>query len=527
MVTLIFQKPIKILRDAEDPNLSFVPVCELDLFDMLANDYESIIAEAKNRHWTMEQKILEAKKVQEEVQTTHVSQLLGTYKETVLMQLITSFGLGPFLHNDHDGGDMDTVHNTERGVFTSDKVRESYNHDFDRKNYEKDFTKIRKRKFQQSDVLLDAYTGKELTKDGRSHLDHVVSAHEIHQNDKMRLYISDEERNRMATDDRNLAMTNSSLNQSKGDLNLMEWVDKPSTDRNGTTNLEKFGVDRGKAFKKDRDARRFLKKQLIKAQSKQIVHAGVNDGLKTGAKQAIGLILYEFIISLYKELKTFFKNLTLYRKSKTVLKEFRMLMEKVAKRVLSRRKDFAGHFSSGFISGFLSNVITSIINSFFTTVKNMVRIIREGFYSFIRAIKMIVVPPRNMTPKEAVYEASKIFAVGLITCGGIALEEALRNYLLTTPLNPIAGLISSILSGILTGIVATTVIYFMDLISLHESTNELVSRTNKIQKKTVLLQQNYTLAAGDIASHDGALDYFQSMNKSDRNINDAIDFFDE
>ncbi len=129
---------------------------------------------------------------------------------------------------------MTTTHNFKKGITATQAEQakaEFYiqsNNDFEaaRAPYDgKAFKDKRKAMMQQDGPLIDAYTGKEIPKDGRSHLDHIVSAHELHKDAKNHLFMTDQERINMALDDKNLAMTNGSLNQSKGDAKMSEFLD--------------------------------------------------------------------------------------------------------------------------------------------------------------------------------------------------------------------------------------------------------------------------------------------------------------
>ena len=84
----------------------------------------------------------------------------------------------------------------------------------------------RKKDFQTQDNIMDGYTGLELPKDGRAHLEHIVSAKENHDNTAFRVLFDKEEMHTIINDKQNTLYTDSSLNQSKGDSALSDWVDR-------------------------------------------------------------------------------------------------------------------------------------------------------------------------------------------------------------------------------------------------------------------------------------------------------------
>ncbi|MNW41844.1 hypothetical protein D3C74_189980 [compost metagenome] len=188
------------------------------------------------------------------LQNSHIKKLLLQYKETVLTTIISQFGLGPIFDSYKNGGNVTTLHNAEKGIFANKADEDQYTEAFDRGNYEKDFPKKRKLNFQTSIEITDDYTGKVLKKDGTTHLDHVISAKAIHSNNGARLYMNAEQRDEMATSERNLAWTDSSLNQSKNDKDLEQWMDRENKRSPGKTNAQHYEINREAAVKKNIEA---------------------------------------------------------------------------------------------------------------------------------------------------------------------------------------------------------------------------------------------------------------------------------
>ncbi|WP_157406116.1 hypothetical protein [Neobacillus drentensis] len=80
----------------------------------------------------------------------------------------------------------------------------------------------------------------------------------------------------------------------------------------------------------------------------------------------------------------------------------------------------------------------------------------------VKAFKLLINPPADMTRKQALIEASKILTTAVVTSVGVILTESFATYLKTTPLVAFADLIAGVLGGILTGIVAVTLVYLID-----------------------------------------------------------------
>jgi len=423
--------------------------------------------------------------------------LINQCKSTVMSSIVGPFGLGKVLNTDKNGGNVTTLHNFNKQVeamrngseerfvatdsdFSKAKDFVDSTKNYDRTKYEKGNFKIGREKVKKQDTIIDAYTGKEL-KNG-FHYDHVVSAKEINDDPKNYLFMSESERIAMATHDKNLKPTAPGLNTSKNDKNLKVWENEQATySPKGVTNSQKYGTDKNKTSKIDKEARNYIKKtQLrnqINKQGKELVSTGVNQGLMQGSSQAIGVLLSEFTESVFFEIKDImkygFKNGNL---DTTFIEVLKFRLNRIKNRILDKWKDAIIVFKDGLISGFLSNLVTTIINSFKTTSKKIVRIIREGFSSLCKALKLLLNPPKEMTMKEVLHEASKLFAVALVTSGGILIEEHISKYMDKIPFGD---KITSVIMGIITGITTVVVVYMIDkLVLLGVNRKKIIEYTN-------------------------------------------------
>ncbi|KAB2865576.1 MAG: hypothetical protein F9K39_01250 [Exiguobacterium chiriqhucha] len=417
------------------------------------------------------------------LEESHLQILMKQYKEIAFTKVIQEFGLGPFLNDYKKGGNVTTLHNAQEGVFADQEVEarfsRGYSQEVREEMYEKDFAKMRKREFKQNDSITDEYTGQSLNKDGRTHRDHVVSASEIHQNDEARLYMTDEARGKMAVDEQNLAWTNGSLNQSKGDKDFKVWLDSPNPKDPTQTNRDRYGVDEQAAMEKYIEAKKHVKKSVTKAKhtyyAKNLAKTGASQGLRVGAKQAIGLFLYELQHTLFKELKVFFKSFKQFTNWDARIEAFKQCLERVYAHMMQQMKRFATAFTDGFIGGFMGNLLTVFINTFMTTSKNLARLINDGVTGLWSAFKLLCQPPEGMTSQTAIKEATKLVVAAVATTVGVLLTESFVTYLQTTPFAMFAQLIGGLIGGILTGIVVATLMYAIDelVASLHKL-NELM-----------------------------------------------------
>lgn len=197
---------------------------------------------------------------------------------------------------------------------------------------------------------------------------------------------------------------------------------------------------------------------------KNTLKTSAGEGAKMGFQQAVGFLLDELFCQIVWEASDWWKN----RKSVDgFLKEFKVRAGRIAENLIQKWDQFFVQFGKGFLSGFISNLVTVIINTFFTTAKRLVRVIREGFFSLMKAVSVILFPPEGMTFAQASHEGLKLlFGTGILV-GGILLEEVVEDMIMAIPLlGAISSFVSPVIIGALTAICASFTAYFIDQIDL-------------------------------------------------------------
>ena len=185
----------------------------------------------------LEEAITELNSLKEQYSQRDSATLLQLCKDNVIETITSQFGLASLFINSQDGGNVTTTHNFEKGITATKGDEQKYNSwqemkakkwDDVRKEtgYDKPLPKMRKEVFQTKEVIIDEYTGRPLPKDGRAQLDHIVSASEIENKSSANLFMTPEERAKMATNEKNLAWTEGSANQSKGKEKMSDWLGK-------------------------------------------------------------------------------------------------------------------------------------------------------------------------------------------------------------------------------------------------------------------------------------------------------------
>lgn len=395
-------------------------------------------------------------------------------KNVVLESIIKPFGISKIIFEDKEGGNITTINNFEKGVTATEEDSNKYqnweksNEKFDRNPYNKDFSKKRKEALQKSESIEDIYTGKELPKDGRAQYDHITSAREIEGDSKNNLFMNSRERVDMANSKENLGFTYSSANQSKSDKDLKKWANEKNAKNPTKTNSEVYGLNKDLLEKEYQKSKTHVKsnqmKAQIKKQGKEILETGAKEGFKMGLQQSLGLLLKEFSEAIFFEIKDIYTNgfSNGYKEEKFFI-ILRERLRIISSKILDKWENIVSAFGEGFVSGFFSNLITFIINSFKTTGKRMVKVIREGFYSFIKAIKVLLNPPEGFSNRQAAHESLKLLSAGIVTSFGLILEEGLEKFLNSMPIiGLIANIITPVIMGIMVGLLSILIVYMID-----------------------------------------------------------------
>lgn len=408
--------------------------------------------------------------IRQKYQTKHLDTLLESAKDSVIQSVVGPFGIGHLIaKGDKDGGNVLTEYNArkvyEAGRKNTIHTQGSAKYDrnsyvgngsgYDRvaKNYKNKKT-IQSTESVGAPVVKDEYSGDRILRDFAD-VDHVIPIERFHYLNGG-FMISKDERQKFATDEDNFALTHRSINRSKGSKSNQE--------------ADHQKMDGRRTRPRDRRAEKTAERHAPTTRDKIIYYgregasAAAGSGAKMGIQQATGILLQELTEGLFEEAKDIFHNglredsggigVALARRAKTVLA-----------RIKEKWRDVLEAFGDGAISGFLSEIVTIVVNKFATTAKRMVRIIREGFFALMRAIKLLVFPPNDMTKREAADAALKLIATALTTAGGVLAEEAVETALAAL-VGPLAPYVAPVVMGILAGLASALTVYTLDKLDL-------------------------------------------------------------
>lgn len=407
--------------------------------------------------------------------------LFDSTKEVVVDQLLRPLGLSrrDLAANDKEGGPVTTLNNFKDGVTATTEDEASYKewqksiNDFDDKPYRgNDFKKIRKSKLQEGGPLIDGYSNKEIPKDGRSHLEHITSAHEIETDPKSHLGMNLKERVDMASADENLTMIDASMNQSKGEKDLQEWRHSQNSKDKSKTNGEYYEVDDDSANQQYAKSKGHVNKTTSKEYHGKLVRetleTSVSAAKNVGLQQAIGSLFSDLISAIFGEVKDIFANGFKTSPDHGFWVSLKERLQRVAKSIVGNWESVLRALQNGImgaINAFVSNICTVVINTLVKTSKNMVRIIRESFLSLMKALKVMLSPSQGVSFKEGAHEASKVLASGVVVSLGIFADEAISTYLSGFAI-PFSDVISGVISGLVTGLGSLLVVYMLDKLDL-------------------------------------------------------------
>jgi len=483
-----FKKRQQIKKQTESQPLSSMAglVDQSDIDEMLSEDLDVSRVEnlkyATNITCSFEADPHEVKSLIEGLRQAfnheRFEQLMVDTRRDVVFAISGPFGLGKVLAAyDKNGGNVTTVNNAQQGVYadSDDKyVRKDY--DSAKNSQGQQFSGAGKNsvganstrsKMDSRGMVKDEFTGREESASTTSP-DHIFSLSDFHRNGGFML--DKREKADFATDVDNLAQTNRSINQSMQDTDKETWMSKSATKDNSVTNAEYFDVD-VKAVRKavqlgEKAANKHLPSntEKLKYYATNSARTGMNEGLSMGFQQAVGLMVVEFFSQVFHETSAVFKQ---GLEGDGLIDDLRIRFTRIAKSVSAKWKDVAKAFSGGFFAGFMSNLVTVAINMVKTTSAKVVRLIREGIFSLLKALKLVLFKPKNLTRAQAMHEAMKIIFAGGVVVAGVLLESAVAAMLSTIPVfMPFAPIMTAAIVGALTALAMALVTYLLDRLDL-------------------------------------------------------------
>ncbi|GAB7526788.1 hypothetical protein [Paraburkholderia sp. 2C] len=390
-----------------------------------------------------------------------LDELLTSCREQVLQQVIGPFGLTPAMFNDKLGGNVTTQHNAEQDIFAKESEeykRSDYNYTTAKSQKKKEMVK---NGTMNSQEFTDAYTGQKAPttrtdENGKpamnAELDHTVPMKQAHQKGG---WMKDKEgRKEISSEPDNLNYTTRETNNDKRAKSPEEYL----TAENGfDESITKPLVEKAQSAI---DKHMPTAKERVVYHGKELLMTGAAEAGKNALRQAMGVLMFEFVNGSYLEIAAIVKAPT---QEVSLVDRVVDAMKRVLERVKSKMRDAFDALVSGGVQGFVSNFLTFIINNVITTSAKVVTIIRESIKGIWAAVKMIVSPPEGATGMDVARAATKLIAGVVTTCLGMAFEQSVRGFILSVPLlAPLADTLAPAVTGILTGLMTALTIYSID-----------------------------------------------------------------
>lgn len=396
------------------------------------------------------------------------------YERVVVQALVTSFGLD-FLVQDRYGGDVDTINNVRKIGKDPNMTYKNQNNasdyanrgKYDGADYHKDprFSQVKHEKRLEyvkngNKDFTDEYTGKKnlgflgksknAPTDRNANLDHTISAKSIH-DDPGRVLAGIDGKD-LANSEGNLAWTNEKLNKSMGADEIPDYIAAhPELDETTKKNM----LERYNKAKKANDAKINRVYYTSGKFWKDTGAAAAKLGISMGVRQALGLVFTEIWFTVKDAI------IECRKDGKALFKAIANAVKKGLQNAKKKFREIWNKFIEGAVSGVLSSLVTTLANIFFTTAKNIIKIIRESFASLSQASKILFINPDCYPLGDKFVAAAKVLATGASVVAGAMVSELLKK----TPLDkiPIIGdIMPTFCSVLVTGIMSCSFLYLLD-----------------------------------------------------------------
>lgn len=337
-------------------------------------------------------------------------------------------------------------------------------------------------------------------------MDHTVSAAEIIRDPAANAHMTKDEQIAFANSEANLNEMDSSLNRSKGDKSMTDWLDNPNS--SGQKPDEIFDVsaeDEAKMRQKDAEAREEYEKQKKEAEQKSI-EAGKKsrkeEAFRIGGK-ALRAVLMQLLAELVREIIA--KLVKWFKSSKKALDT---LLDSLKEAIHS----FIGKMKQHLINAgntLFTTVATAIIGPIVGTIKKVWMMLKQGWSSLKNAITYIKDPANKGKPiGRLLMEVGKIVIAGMTGIGAMLLGEVIEKGLMTIPIFaveiPLLGSLANIL-GIFLGAVVAGIIGAIAINIIEKQMEKSMKRDNvnaQIEKGNEVLRTQHQLQVVNEAKLD-------------------------
>lgn len=333
-------------------------------------------------------------------------------------------------------------------------------------------------------------------------MDHTVPAAEIIRDPAANAHMTKEEQIAFANSQANLNEMDSSMNRSKGDKSMSDWLDNPNA--NGQKPDEIFDIspeEEQRLRQKDKEAREEYEKQKKEGEEKSI--AAGKKSQKAEAFRIGGKALRAAIMGLLAELvRNIIGKLISWLKSK----------EKNLKTFLGQVKEAISIFLKNIKQNLLTagtTIATTVLSAIYGPVVGAIQkvwmLIKQGGKSLKEAIDYVKKPEnRKKSFGVLMLEIGKIVTAGLTAAGALVLGEVIEKSLMTVPvfafeiplIGSLANIIGIFLGAVVAGIAGALVLNLLDKLIAKKQKQEITEK--QIDKgNEVLTKQAQVIAINE------------------------------
>lgn len=368
----------------------------------------------------------------------------------------------------------DDVHKSKRDVI-QDKANLDQNTDSNTRvrKYKRDDYEDKKRMKEYKDTYLktksrDEYTNKNKVKDKKPQPDHVVSLKSAVSEYGKSKFLSKKELKETLNKDFNFAVTNGSLNQSKGAQD-----NKDAVNNTGTIAGEQTEKTKQRMIDKEKESRKQVEgelnstvgdnllkdgKKVFHGKSK-LVNQAKDQAIEDGKNKALGEVVILIIKPVYYEFSDIFKNgMVANLNVSDKIEAFIMRMKRVKDYVLKNCVGGVFDIIKDLLKNFVSMLINGIVNAFVGLLKRVLKVISEGFMSVVEAFKIMMKPSEELSSAQKADAITKLLATTVVTFLGAYFENSVLGFMDGTVLEPFKDIIMIMLTGIAT----TVVVWLLD-----------------------------------------------------------------
>lgn len=380
------------------------------------------------------------------------------------------------------------------------------------------------------------------SKERGTDMDHTISAAEIIRDPAANAHLSREEQVAFANSDANLNEMDASLNRSKGDLSMKEWLENPNSKGQKPDEIFDISEDyKEELLKKDDEAREEYssQKEAGEKRSKEIGRKSQKAEAKRIGGKALRAALMGLLASLVKDIIR--QLVKWFRSGERKLNTFIDAVKDAIHTFLSNMKQHI--LTAGNV--LLTTIASAIIGPLVGTIKKAWIFLKQGYKSVKDAIAFFKDPANKNKPFSLkIMEVGKILIAGLTAGGAILLGEVIEKGLMAIPgfafeipiLGSLASLLGMFFGALVSGLVGALALNVIDrliakkqkeinTIQQIDAGNKILATQDELTQVVVVNTKNTVIETGtNIANrHEAASQVAKDYLEQIKANSEAID----